>query len=193
MWYHWFASYISSLGFVSSKASNYLFIFDVVLILFSFCYIDDSVLTTKLLIHVMNFLSSEFCMTDFGPLHYFLGISLTRSSFGLFLSQEKFAREIIDRANMTFCNLCATPVDTKAKLSSLGSPTSDPSLYRSFTGALQYLTFTHPDIAYNVQQACLSCIILVNLICLHLNTFFAIFRVFYLKVFIFDLLLLNVL
>lgn len=32
---------------------------------------------------------------------------------------------------------------------------SDPTLYRSLAGALQYLTFTRPDIAYAVQQICL--------------------------------------
>jgi hypothetical protein len=31
----------------------------------------------------------------------------------------------------------------------------DPSLYRSLAGALQYLTFTRPDISYAVQQVCL--------------------------------------
>ncbi|KAJ9559625.1 hypothetical protein OSB04_004785 [Centaurea solstitialis] len=32
---------------------------------------------------------------------------------------------------------------------------SDTTLYRSLAGALQYLTFTRPDIAYAVQQVCL--------------------------------------
>ncbi|KAK4366363.1 hypothetical protein RND71_014243 [Anisodus tanguticus] len=49
-----------------------------------------------------------------------------------------------------------TPVDSKSKLSANdGAPVSDPTLYRSLTGALQYLTFTRPDITYVVQQVCL--------------------------------------
>ncbi|CAA7037224.1 unnamed protein product [Microthlaspi erraticum] len=56
---------------------------------------------------------------------------------------------------MTDCNPCSTPVDTKEKLSLEGAPVSDPTLYRSLAGALQYLTFTRPDIAYAVQQVCL--------------------------------------
>ncbi|GKA60157.1 ribonuclease H-like domain-containing protein [Tanacetum coccineum] len=36
-----------------------------------------------------------------------------------------------------------------------GAPISDSTLYRSLAGALQYLTFTRPDISYAVQQVCL--------------------------------------
>jgi hypothetical protein len=32
---------------------------------------------------------------------------------------------------------------------------ADPTEYWSLAGALQYLTFTRPDIAYAVQQVCL--------------------------------------
>ncbi|GKF29697.1 ribonuclease H-like domain-containing protein, partial [Tanacetum coccineum] len=48
-----------------------------------------------------------------------------------------------------------TPVDTESKLGSDGDPISDPALYRSLTGALQFLTFTCSDISYVVQQICL--------------------------------------
>ncbi|GJW35208.1 ribonuclease H-like domain-containing protein, partial [Tanacetum coccineum] len=56
---------------------------------------------------------------------------------------------------MQHCNPCKTPVDTESKLGSDGDPVSDPTLYRSLAGALQYLTFTRPDISYAVQQICL--------------------------------------
>jgi hypothetical protein len=57
---------------------------------------------------------------------------------------------------MTAYKSATTPVDTSPKLSaSAGPPVADPTEYQSLTGALQYLTFTHPDIAYAVQQVCL--------------------------------------
>ena len=57
---------------------------------------------------------------------------------------------------MTDCKPCSTPVDTQAKLSAdLGAPVADPTAYRSLAGALQYLTFTRPDLTYAVQQVCL--------------------------------------
>lgn len=57
---------------------------------------------------------------------------------------------------MSDCKPCSTPADTSAKLSATdGSPVADPTDYRSLAGALQYLTFTRPDISYAVQQVCL--------------------------------------
>lgn len=95
-------------------------------------------------------------MSDLGPLHHFLGITATRHTNGLFLSQSQYTRDIFHRANMTGCKPCATPCDTTSKLSATdGDPIEDGSLYLSLAGALQYLTFTRPDITYPVQQVCL--------------------------------------
>ncbi|GJU59044.1 ribonuclease H-like domain-containing protein [Tanacetum coccineum] len=106
-------------------------------------------------IRIIAYLHSEFAMTDLGSLNYFLGISAQRSASGLFLSQSKFVEEILERAHMQNCNPCRTPDDTEFKLGSNGKPVSDPTLYRSLVGALQYLTFTCPDLSYVVQQVCL--------------------------------------
>jgi hypothetical protein len=57
---------------------------------------------------------------------------------------------------MSGCKPCSTLVNTQAKLSEDDGPSvADAASYRSLTGALQYLTFSRPDIAYTVQQVCL--------------------------------------
>jgi hypothetical protein len=94
-------------------------------------------------------------MTDLGPLHHFLGINVTRSKHSFFLSECQYILDLLSRAGMSDCQPCHTPTDTGAKLSSSGDPVPDPSLYRSITGAFQYVTHTRPDISYSVQQACL--------------------------------------
>jgi hypothetical protein len=64
--------------------------------------------------------------------------------------------DILKHAVMTDCKLCTTPVDLQVKLAGdSGPPVEDTSLFRSIAGALQYLIFTWPDIAYAVQQICL--------------------------------------
>ncbi|XP_062104494.1 uncharacterized mitochondrial protein AtMg00810-like [Humulus lupulus] len=104
----------------------------------------------------MALLASEFAMKDLGPLSYFLGIGVTRHENGLFLSQKRYAEEILQWASMSNCSTCPTPVDTKSKLSATtDAPYDDPTKYRQLAGALQYLTFTRPDISYAVQQVSL--------------------------------------
>ncbi|GJT04726.1 ribonuclease H-like domain-containing protein, partial [Tanacetum coccineum] len=72
-------------------------------------------------------------MTDLGPNSklYFLSISVTRTTSGIFLSQMKYATEILERAKMLNCNPCRTLVGTEKKLGPEGSPVTDPTLYCS--------------------------------------------------------------
>nr|GEZ44496.1 ribonuclease H-like domain-containing protein [Tanacetum cinerariifolium] len=100
-------------------------------------------------------LHQEFSMMDLCSLNYILGIFVARDSSRMFLSQRKYATEILERAHMVSCNPSRTPDDTESKLGADGEPIYDPTLYRSLAGALQYLTFTSLNISYAVQQVCL--------------------------------------
>ncbi|XP_051202590.1 uncharacterized mitochondrial protein AtMg00810-like [Lolium perenne] len=159
-WYQRFASFIISTGFICSRSDTLIFVLRCAEgTAFLLLYVDDIVLTassTGLLDRIMASLRSGFAMTNMGSLHYFLGIAVTRDSSGMHLSQAKYAAEILDRAGMTACKSATTPVDTSPKLAATASPpVADPTEYRSLAGALQYLTFTRPDIAYAIQQVCL--------------------------------------
>ncbi|XP_026458611.1 uncharacterized protein LOC113359149 [Papaver somniferum] len=155
-----FAKFITGCGFRSSVCDPSLFVYQSGSeMAYLLLYVDDIILTAStdaLICRFIDLMKREFAMSDLGPLHHFLGITVTRSSTGLFLSQSLYAHDIIARASMTKCNPVATPVDTNSKLSATyGLDFSDPTLYRSLEGALQYLTFTWTDIAYEVQQVCL--------------------------------------
>ena len=52
-------------------------------------YMDDIILTassTSLLSSIITYLQQEFAISDLSNLHYFPGISVTRSSSGIFIS-----------------------------------------------------------------------------------------------------------
>jgi hypothetical protein len=69
----------------------------------------------------------------------------------MFLHQRTYMLDIIKRAAMADCKPCTTPVDLQAKLTADSRPpVQDASQFQSIAGALQYLTFTWPDIAYVV-------------------------------------------
>src|SRR4029078_8915909 len=95
-------------------------------------------------------------MKDLGQLHHFLGVTVETRPSGPFLHQRQYALNIAGRTGTTDCKPYSTPVDIQAKLfADLGDPVADPTAYRSLAGALQYLTFTRPDLTYAVQQVCL--------------------------------------
>jgi hypothetical protein len=155
-WYSRFATYLTSLGFIEAKLDTSLFILhrgpDMVYLLLS---VDDIILTASsldLLRRTIAALQREFAMKDLGPLHHFLGITVEHRPDGLFLHQRTYTLDVIKRAAMADCKPCTTPVDLPAKLAAyLGPPVQDASQFWSIAGALQYLTFTWPDITYVVQ------------------------------------------
>jgi hypothetical protein len=101
---------------------------------------------------ILSALQQEFSMKDLGELHHFLGIQVQRCSDGLLLSRWQYMLNILDRASMANCKPCSTLVDTNPKVAAAdGAPVDDASDFRSLARALQYLTFTRPNIAYAFQ------------------------------------------
>lgn len=159
-WFIRFTTFLLSIGFSPSKCDSSLFILKTPsATAYLLLYVDDIILTANtptFLSHIISKLCSQFAMSDLGPLRHFLGIQVTTTATGLVLSQKQYALDILARAHMSNCNPCHTPVDTNSKSSSsTGSLLSQPTVYRSLVGALQYLTLTRPDISYAVQQVCL--------------------------------------
>eukprot|EP00253_Pinus_taeda_P027191 PITA_27191 len=65
-------------------------------------YVDDLILMGDelLILSCKEDLARDFEMKDLGLLHYFLGLEIWQRSDGLFVSQGKYAREILENFNM---------------------------------------------------------------------------------------------
>ena len=98
------------------------------------------------------FLGSQFEMKDLGPLNYFLGIEVSSSADGYYLTQAKYTSDLISRANITDSKIVDTPIKYNCRLNSHdGESLSDATLYRQLVGSLIYLIVTRPDISYAVH------------------------------------------
>ena len=76
-----------------------------------------------------------------------------RTPSGLFLSQQKYIRDLLLQLKMDGVNPVSSPMATSCKLSKIvGKSISDPFVYRSTVGALQYLSFIRPDFAFSVNK-----------------------------------------
>lgn len=159
-WNAKFTGYLPALGFKSSHSDPSLFVkhegSDIVILLL---YVDDIILTgssPQLVQTVIDDLGAVFDMKDMGRLAYFLGLQVSYDSTGgIFVHQTKYAQELLNKAGMTNCKACPTPCKPHNQVLRIeGQPLTDPTLYRSLVGALQYLTFTRPDLSYSVNTVC---------------------------------------
>lgn len=82
-------------------------------------------------------LNLVFEMKDLGALHHFLGIEVIKTMDSLFLSQTKYAKDLLTCTSMLDCKPYGSPYNYKTTSSNTSSPpTTDPTLYQSVTGAL---------------------------------------------------------
>lgn len=114
-------------------ANNISFIFSSTwTILYIILGSDHTLLTA--FVHQLHI---EFATMDLASISYFPGLDVTSASNNLFLSQTKYARDILARAQLLDCKW--VPLF------------SDITLYRSLVGALQYLIITRPDLSHSIN------------------------------------------
>jgi hypothetical protein len=145
------------LGFIGSKSDSSLFIFKTASItILALVYVDDIIFNgsnSAAISSLIQTLSLSFPVKDLGELNFFLGISVTRVPAGLHLSQHRYISDILARTNMTNAKPISSPMAANSSLSKFScSKFSDVTLYHSTMGALQYLSLTHPDIAFAMSK-----------------------------------------
>ncbi|KAI9153173.1 hypothetical protein LWI28_007189 [Acer negundo] len=142
-------------GFVQSRSDYSLFTrtqgksFTALLI-----NVDDIPITGNDFVSIAatkKFLHSHFHLKDLGNLKYFLGIEISDSKKGIFISQCKYALEIIKDAGLLGAAPVDTPMERGLKLSNKSDLLKNSSQYRRLVGRLIYLTVSRPDITYAIH------------------------------------------
>ncbi|XP_048491380.1 secreted RxLR effector protein 161-like [Beta vulgaris subsp. vulgaris] len=94
----------------------------------------------------------KFEMTDLGLLHYFLGLEVKQSPDGIFISQRKYATDLLKRFNLLNCKSMHTPINVNEKLVAHdGTSMANARFFRSMVGGLNYLLHIRPDITHSVS------------------------------------------
>jgi hypothetical protein len=153
-WYTRLSQFLLDLGFIASLVDTALFLhISVHVKVFLLIYVDN-IIVIGTHPHVINALITrmqhKFPVKDLGPLSYFLGIQVTRTSTGLHLCQAKYVADILTRTHMSDAKPAKTPCNSGSKLSRFDGEVLPNYLdYRSLVGELQYCTLTWPYISYS--------------------------------------------
>ena len=117
-------------------------------------YVDDIIFGSNdqtLCDEFAKLMQKEFQMSLMGELTYFLGLQVKQTSIGLFLSQEKYTRELLVKYNFQDLKGKATPMANGVKLDADEKGAGvDQKQYRGMIGSLLYLIASRPDILFCV-------------------------------------------
>ncbi|GJY75251.1 putative ribonuclease H-like domain-containing protein, partial [Tanacetum coccineum] len=153
-WYETLLSYLLDNGFQRGKIDKTLFIkrdkSDILLVQ---VYVDDIIFrsTRKMCTKFEKMMHKKFQMSSMGELTFFLGLQVKQKEDGIFISQDKYVNEILNKFGFSDVKTVRTPMETqKALLKDADGEDVDQHLYRSMTGSLMYLTSSRPDIMFAV-------------------------------------------
>jgi hypothetical protein len=158
-WFERFTSHLLTLGFIASVADSSLFVLrQGSVTVYLLLYVDDIIITgndSSTITSIISQLSTAFELKDLGPLRYFLGLQIDYTKTGFFVHQRKYLTDLLTKFHMLDSKVVPTPIVLSPALTpSEDDVLSDPTAYRSLVGALQYATFTRPDITFAVNRVC---------------------------------------
>ena len=117
-------------------------------------YVDDIVFGVTIDDRAIEFseeMKKEFEMSMVGELTFFLGLQVKQKKEDIFISQEKYARNIVKKFGLDSKKHASTPMSSSTKLNvDFSGVEVSPTLYRSIIGSLLYLTASRSDIAFSV-------------------------------------------
>lgn len=140
-WYNELKQFLLSVGFTTSLGDTSLFTLKTGShFVYMLIYVDDIIVTgssTSLVSEVIKTLSTRFALKDHGDLSYFLGLEAHRNKSGLRLTQQRYITDLLQRTKMENAKPVATPMcSSKILTAKLGTPMTDPTLYRAAVGSL---------------------------------------------------------
>lgn len=95
---------------------------------------------------------SKFEMSDLGLLKYFLGLEVKQNNGSVFVSQTKYAKDLLSKAGMMHCETEMSLMNANEKLSlNDGSGVACGEKYRRLVGGLLYLSHTRPDLMHAIS------------------------------------------
>jgi hypothetical protein len=156
-WFDRLSSRLHELKFKDSKSDSSLFIYKCNgVTIFVLIYVDDIIITSSHQAAIPKLIADlqlSFAIKDLGPLHFFLGIEAIWTKDALHLSQQRYIHDLLTKTNMMLAKPISSPMSASSPLSKFdGSTITDPSLYRSTVGSLQYLSITRPDLSFAVNK-----------------------------------------
>ncbi|GJT93562.1 putative ribonuclease H-like domain-containing protein [Tanacetum coccineum] len=118
-------------------------------------YVDDIIFgsTNKAWCEEFEVLmKGEFEMSAMGEMNFFLGLQVKQLPDGIFISQDKYVKDMLTKFDMESVRTATTPYEAaKTKLKDETDPPVNVHLYRSMIGSLMYLTASRPDIMFAVS------------------------------------------
>jgi len=150
-WYYRLDKYLHEQGFKKDIVDSNLYIKsegdDLLVVLI---YVDDIIFGSpndSSVLWFSNTMQSEFEMSMIGELSYFLGLQIIQNAEGLFLSQEKYLKEMLMIFQMEDLSPVSTPMIVGCKLRKENiSSDVDQRTYPSMIGILLYITTSRLDI-----------------------------------------------